>query len=281
MSVNYLGFFMLLYKYLTAERIDVLENLKIRFTQAGSLNDPFELKPYFPYLLSENSKRESIEEGVRQAYKDSGFDKQMSFSKFYALAKHRLPHAIKQFNEGVGRQKLDEVLSYLRESVGILSLSENIDHLLMWSHYSDSHSGFAIAFDTENTFFSEFSPQGERQYFGLGKVEYSHKRLHLTIDELGDSKALFWKPECWLYEDEWRFIKNFKKRHDFLVDEDKVFLFDIPPSCIHSVYCGANMSSFNVDKIKDLVKSEQLSHVAVNQMSLCEKEFALKVEALN
>jgi hypothetical protein len=37
------------YKYLRPERIDVLNNLKIRFTQVSALNDPFE---YFPAVSS-------------------------------------------------------------------------------------------------------------------------------------------------------------------------------------------------------------------------------------
>ena len=31
-----------LYKYLCPERVDVLQNLRIRFTQVSALNDPFE-----------------------------------------------------------------------------------------------------------------------------------------------------------------------------------------------------------------------------------------------
>lgn len=272
---------MLLYKFLTVERIDVLENLKIRFTQSSSLNDPFELKPYFPKLLSEESVNESLQDGVKRAYVETGCDRKMSYSQFYSLNKHRIDSVLDSFNNGVGRKKLDEVMSYLRNSVGILSLSGNVDNLLMWSHYALSHTGFAIAFDTRHPFFSEFSPQGERQYFGLGEVEYSHKRLHLTIDELGGSKALFWKPDCWSYEDEWRFIKNFDKQPDFVVNGDDVFLFDIPPECIKSVYLGANMKSDSIDKIKNLLADKNRSHIRINQMKLCEKEFALKVEALN
>jgi hypothetical protein len=38
---------MLIYKYVVPERIDVIENVSIRFTQADALNDPFEIKPSF------------------------------------------------------------------------------------------------------------------------------------------------------------------------------------------------------------------------------------------
>ena len=36
---------MYLYKYLPPDRIDVLENAAIRFTQPDQLNDPFESRP--------------------------------------------------------------------------------------------------------------------------------------------------------------------------------------------------------------------------------------------
>lgn len=40
-----------LYKYATPDRVDVLEGLKIRFTQAAVLNDPFECSPAFSDLF--------------------------------------------------------------------------------------------------------------------------------------------------------------------------------------------------------------------------------------
>ena len=43
---------MILYKYLTTERLDVLRNREIRFTQPAALNDPFELNPFFDTLIT-------------------------------------------------------------------------------------------------------------------------------------------------------------------------------------------------------------------------------------
>ena len=40
------------YKYVPAERIDILQNNLIRFTQPFALNDPFEAKPHFHELGS-------------------------------------------------------------------------------------------------------------------------------------------------------------------------------------------------------------------------------------
>jgi len=37
---------MSIYKYVIADRIDILENSRIRFTQPSALNDPFEMQPF-------------------------------------------------------------------------------------------------------------------------------------------------------------------------------------------------------------------------------------------
>jgi len=41
-----------LYKYVVPDRVDVLQNGSIRFTQSEYLNDPFELRPQIEQLLS-------------------------------------------------------------------------------------------------------------------------------------------------------------------------------------------------------------------------------------
>src|SRR6187431_483413 len=45
---------MSLYKYVTPERIDILKNELIRFTQAGALNDPWEMRPYIERLMEDD-----------------------------------------------------------------------------------------------------------------------------------------------------------------------------------------------------------------------------------
>src|SRR5437870_3881441 len=46
---------MILYKYLSPDRIDVLENQQIRFSQPRALNDPFEFSPALKAVLTDES----------------------------------------------------------------------------------------------------------------------------------------------------------------------------------------------------------------------------------
>jgi hypothetical protein len=46
-----------LYKYVTAERIDVLQNGFVRFSQPSALNDPDEMRPHVERLFTDNDLR--------------------------------------------------------------------------------------------------------------------------------------------------------------------------------------------------------------------------------
>ncbi len=51
---------MLVYKYVVSEKIDVIKNRSIRFSQAGALNNPFEIKPssnLYERLLKEKCRK--------------------------------------------------------------------------------------------------------------------------------------------------------------------------------------------------------------------------------
>ena len=44
---------MTLYKYVIAQRIDILMNGMIRFTQSKALNDPWEMRPYIERIIED------------------------------------------------------------------------------------------------------------------------------------------------------------------------------------------------------------------------------------
>ncbi len=101
-------------KYLPPERKDVIEKLKIRFTQPGALNDPFEAVP----LIKDDN--------------DPNWQK-------------RRPDLAAR----IGAQQI-EIMGF---TVGVLSLSRTKENLLLWTHYADEHRGYVIEFDENNEFF--------------------------------------------------------------------------------------------------------------------------------
>jgi hypothetical protein len=51
---------MTLYKYVVAERLDVLQNSLIRFSQPSVLNDPWDMRPHVERLFTDDDMEERV-----------------------------------------------------------------------------------------------------------------------------------------------------------------------------------------------------------------------------
>lgn len=196
-----------LYKYLPSQRIDFFDLPCLRFTPVKELNDPFESQIS---MARDNDQLSSL-----------------SYSFIEII-----------------QTSLVNLLGGIVDT-GILSLSENHKNLLMWSHYTNNHKGFALELDSTNVFFE-----------GIDKVNYSIDRL--CFDEIADSKKhkasllyrnVFHKSIDWSYEDEWRLFKPWvKKLHS--VKPGIVGLVECPIEVIKNIYLGLHASSELLDKAK-------------------------------
>lgn len=226
----------MLYKYLSPERIDVLQNLKIRFTQPCSLNDPFESALLIRTDAFQTFK-ENLEREAANLAPKSEQDRQLleeTKAELLEQAKHSVaPHA-------VGRELSD----YLNRSQGVLSLSRTNDSLLMWAHYCNSHRGYVLGLDDTHPWFYQQNGLGESTR--PHNVIYTSRRIAVQEDaeDLYD-RLLCYKSLEWAYEQEVRIFRTFGAHDEPSVDNDinKVHLFDIPKECIKEIYIGANADS--------------------------------------
>ncbi len=218
---------MTLYKYVTSERIDVLQNELIRFTQPSALNDPWDVRPHVERLLTDHDleqlaaplMRQTDEELIDQISKiieniskshnlgNKSFDE---IKQVVVEANREFPGELKQLYEGVftqtvetARQALPQAIEFipdaLDKTMGVLSLTEKPNHPLMWSHYTGNHSGFVLAFDEGHEFFR--SPRyGEPDDMGsLRRVKYSSERPRFDplvdmslVNNMSDEYAISW-----------------------------------------------------------------------------------------
>jgi len=100
------------------------------------------------------------------------------------------------------RNKIPEALSFsFLKKMGVYCMSEINDDILMWSHYSEGHTGFCLIFDANNEFF------GRSQ-----KIIYSKSYPNVnffTNTQLEKTEAmLLTKAQHWDYEKEWRIIDH-------------------------------------------------------------------------
>lgn len=137
-----------------------------------------------------------------------------------------------------------------------LCFSENIDSILMWSHYSNNHTGFALGYDLR----SLLLPNDKN--LGLYPVIYSEKRynaeeflLYLfgslmkapvhNVDLMSSIKLLLYKSLDWQYEQEWRVIKS---------DASNLFEGHSEPISLkpNSIYYGCRISQDDYQKLHEI-----------------------------
>jgi hypothetical protein len=188
---------MIVYKYLSPARSDVLADSRIRFTQPAVLNDPFETLPAFT------------------EYRNTLKNVMPEFSQLQKESFNALGLSEEDVRNNALSNVLDNVAELFSPCIGILSLSRCRDNILMWSHYADSHQGFVIGFDSENSF---FTPSKGKAIDGLRDVKYSRKRPILPpngLNSLNPDKMREWtehifftKSEDWAYEQEMRILAS-------------------------------------------------------------------------
>src|SRR5882724_807413 len=224
---------MLVYKYGHPDRIDVLADGLIRFTQPAALNDPFETLPNLQAV------REGLRESASQIIEKHGNRGSVESLAAQVSVEPRI-------NEGLAKFQRDTNTKY-----AFLSLSKKRNNLLMWSHYADAHRGFVIGFDSSNAFF-------KRREFNvvtpLQEVKYSAIRGIVpasALNPLSDHKGVdlakiffFTKNRHWSYEEELRMVVNLNTA-DKIVEVKSGFdihLFKFPSESLKEIIFGYQMS---------------------------------------
>lgn len=294
---------MKLYKYVTAERIDVLEGKHIRFTQPKYLNDPFDLQPKLERLLPEDALEEIAQEAssnlsVHKTLK-SKVDKPLQAAIDQASPEQRVK--LEEFQEEVEEmfqqtpeQKIEErnlqktyksfVLPIIKEQTeeyarkfpspftkdaGVLSLTEKPDNLLMWAHYADSHRGFVVEFDGSHNFFDFPNKPGEP---AIQKVVYRERKSIKHFSDLRSNEDVWinlfiTKSKIWEYEQEWRLVKSLNDA-DKTIGND-IYLFAFPAECVTRIILGHSMSYLEKIKFLDLIgQDEEYKHVELAQATI-------------
>jgi hypothetical protein len=252
---------MILYKYLQPVRLDVLEHRSIRFTQPGDFNDPFEFRPRIREVASDAEVRAYVEEHFEQLV-DEELAKYGALAKLLSqvdlrgmLLKQKalLIPAMFQLLEPAAIQRLSPMIDgFLNLNVGVLCLSEVRDSILMWGHYTDSHQGFVVGFDSDHPFFSR--QRGGRDEFGfLRRVEYRSQRPQVTLT---DTTSLAWfqtKSELWSYEKEWRIVRVLSEaEHRIDRSPFPICLFEFAPDAVREIIVGMRSAPSFIDEIQYL-----------------------------
>lgn len=282
-----------LYKYRTPERIGDLNDLTIRITQPSAFNDPFEIDPSLTSIMSEAEldkhfpdggkelMREVFEEMEHQG-KDLFQRRGHTFDDFWTLLQAKSPDL-----KGLAAKVLSDLAPLARKKwqnefgteIGVVSLSEKHDDLLMWSHYAQNHQGFVIECDPMHSFFWQPRSQSD-ELCHLRQVAYAEERPRGSMMELGAEGLLLTKSAHWSYESEWRILFPVEDADWVLEGEDDehpVYLKELPPDAISGVILGCRASDSLWEQVRELTSTgEPLGHATVTEATQSSQEFALE-----
>src|SRR5258706_1189401 len=186
-----------LYKY-QSYNIQTISNLRKRllwFSKPKRFNDPFDCTINYDINKIEKTTWKLIFDSMKipQGSNKAGENKNM-FDKYQnddEPSDEFIGQYAPIFRKVIDDQKEKQILED-----GIACLTEVVDNILMWSHYSDGHRGFCLEFSTDYLPFYMAAP-----------VKYSNDLSTLSsqsaedeiLFELATTKAVDWK-----YEKEWR-----------------------------------------------------------------------------
>lgn len=224
-------------------RIDTITNDKIWASDPKTFNDPFDLNLRIDDLtLNAPYDDKFIIELVRLMLSNCKTDNPNSLitSDFISDIENCI-------DTEINITEIEKIIKTRLKRQGIICLTPHINHTLMWSHYANSHRGFAIEYQFNQTIC------GGDWY--EDKVEYTSKLEKFCFTEVLTNpnrvltKLSLIKSHHWSYENEVRLIN--KKTFGSFVD--------IPEHMKTSgIYAGLKIEPENLQKLKDAAQRMQI-----------------------
>jgi hypothetical protein len=186
-----------LYKYLPPERLHVLGDCRVRFSQRTVFEDDHELQPdYAIFGTASEIWRYAISIGFQLSR--SGLPASVMVAAMAGNPKM----------QKIGIESMQKNIR-VRDEIGIFCLTEATDSDRMWTEYADVGRGFIIGFSTLHAGFDQLKGQGH-----LGKVLYSDEPIGSALGSLWNDDAvgaLFRKRMKYSFEREWRSVRMLKR----------------------------------------------------------------------
>lgn len=223
------------------------ENPTIKFTPAFEMNDPFELK--FNLKIDPNSAISKIK------YFENFPDKSESDYKDW---QNNITDKSVQYTE----QKIGKKLA---DRYNLTCFTETNDNNLMWSHYTNNHSGICVEY-SDNLLNTINQIKG---FFASGKVYYSENPPIVDVFENAEDqikKMAFHKQSEWKYEKEFRILFRSNEQNRFISFESNL---------IKTVFIGCNCPQ---DISKHIIEICKKSNIKVYQATTMGDNYKVKFE---
>jgi hypothetical protein len=291
------------FKYYTADTaIKVLTTQKVRWNSPLNFNDPFDCyfspEPKFDVSKMAHKKRERLLDLVSQDT-EPDFDPQNPYVKYLLTlrqhaksmsreqAREKLGTILDELGYGNGLENLTslwrEIWKKMMADFRLLCVCESKDNLLLWTHYTNNHTGAVFQF--------ECIAELDVPLLAAQRVVYSDEPPGLaTEDEWLDSvlglrplntgeevnrRLVTTKVRALEHEKEWRVVSGRRHYENQGYEDIKFF-----PREISKVFFGCRMTDSHKADILSLL-SGSFAHTEAYQARQHPKKYQLEFDRIN
>lgn len=280
-----------LYKFRAVNEYSIsnFESNTVWLCSAAKYNDPYECATTWS---TQNVMRQQTKSNIDQILKDVKLEKHLSPAELDTVRTSDDPmRELASFligrHEGISPEKRDEMIAVLfdvtndissqniprmnqlmQRGMKLCSFSSRLDSIVMWGHYADSHTGFAMEYDVTAW------PVGDIRRRILHPVIYKQSLFDSTkfyikastgreFNNLFGAIAAIHKSPDWSYENEWRFVLPMGESFP-----DQNYPMPTPSA----LYVGSRISDGDKNRLLEIANRKG---IPISKMSLSPFEFKL------
>jgi hypothetical protein len=265
----------MLYRYCKTDGFDIVRNSRLRLSRIDGFSDPFELV----FGIDEKSARFNIRQeyaedsNIIHTWVDTLDAQNIVYDKFSPedILQKFIQFQISDF------QKIPKILwESWNQKMGIVCMSEAMNVIQMWAHYTDNHKGIVVGIEER-----EFISDSE----AVITVCYRDKMVLFPVTgnkQKLDQYAAKYVPEVlgrkethWSYEKEIRLCGRLEDK-----DRDGHYYFNIPSRAIKEIYLGLRSDDTTRIEAVHLKERKEYRHLRVYKMLRHESAFELTPQEL-
>lgn len=239
---------------------------EIFFANPADFNDPFDCWPSFSLDGTNDELANYLARRLWSTWKRE--NPQLNNKELWGRVLDEIEQQRRQGGIREAVRQIAEGFPWIRNQIGVYSMSATRRHPLMWAHYADSHRGICWRFRHIAQW-----PFGE-----ANRVDYLDRKpivnvLHDSADEQ-IQKVLIVKGAVWRYEAEWRV---FNVPVEGSIEGSGVYQF--PSPLLEGVILGAKIDQ----KDKELIErwnEERSRPINIYPASISETEFEIDIPGL-
>jgi hypothetical protein len=282
---------MILHKYCNNFGLDTLINLEMKANIPSGFNDPFEFLPKSigKWNLTQSKNllmKKNFNDGIFQELRKLGI--LMNKKEFKIKLKKDINTFAKLLSNKFSEEHIWNMILRMRDKADEITRiicfsseeTDEMEQILLWSHYTDKHCGIRFHFDTE--LLVESDDKLEKINYSLVRPTFDSTLEPTSIQFQNQLMESFrTKSKVWEYEKEYRLFVFPTKCCSKIIKNEKMFFLKFNPKSLVRVDLGVNSTKPTEQVILTEINKNEKSHIKVFRAKINSEKYKLDCIKIN